>query len=120
MAVKRILIIDDDAELCEELMELLNAEGYLAECIQDAVKGEGLMRSDKYDIVLLDFKMPLLSGLDILKKLKADNIRKRVYIFSGRPSLERVFREADLLDMVSGIIAKPIDFETLLENIKRA
>ncbi|MGE5197325.1 MAG: response regulator transcription factor [Deltaproteobacteria bacterium] len=118
MAAKRILIIEDDLELCEELMDSLESEGYLAECVQDPIKGEELARDDSYDIVLLDYKMPLLSGLDILKKLKADNIKKRIFIITGRPSIEQVFKEGNLSDMVSGIITKPINFEVLLEKIK--
>jgi len=58
--------------LCEEACESLNDEGYSAEYALDAVKGEALIRSDKYDTILLDFKMPVQSGVDILKKLKSE------------------------------------------------
>jgi DNA-binding response OmpR family regulator len=118
VAAKRILIIDDDKELCEELTESLSYEGYSAKFAEDAVKGEALIRSDRYDIVLLDFKMPVLTGMDILKKLKADNIRKPIFLFSGRPSVEKALKEADLLGMISGVITKPISFEILLQKIK--
>ncbi|NTV29990.1 MAG: response regulator, partial [Candidatus Omnitrophica bacterium] len=86
MACKKILIIDDDKELCEELVEFLQAEGYAAECASDSIDGEKLVRSKKYDMVLLDYKMPVLTGVDLLKRLKADNIRERIFIISGRPS----------------------------------
>lgn len=120
MATKRILIIDDDIELCEEIKESLQGEGYLAEVMQDAIKGESVIRGASFDMILLDFKMPNQSGMDILKKLKADNARKRIFIFSGRPSVERVLKEADLMDMVSGIISKPVSFDVLLEKIKES
>ena len=118
MNVKRILIIDDDLELCEELSDSLRSEGYLVEHIQDPIKAEGLMRGGSYDAFLLDYKMPLLSGIDLLKKLKKDNVRRQILIISGKPHVEVVLKEENLSDMVRGIIAKPIIFETLLEKIR--
>ncbi len=120
MAIKRILIIEDDVELSEALADFFKDEGYFAECAQDSVKGEALIRDGGYDIILLDYKMPLQSGIDILKKLKADNIRKRIFIISGRPSTETSLKEEDVSDMVRGIITKPINLENLLETIKNA
>lgn len=118
VSAKRVLIIDDDAELCEELIEALKAEGYFAECVSDPTKAEALLREGNYDIFLLDYKMPLVSGLDILKKLKADNIRQHVFIITGKPGIEQTIKEENLLDMINGVITKPIDFKTLLEKIK--
>jgi len=118
MVGNRILIIDDDTELCEELMESFKGEGYSPAYTSDVVKGEGLIRAGDYDTVLLDYKMPALTGVDMLKKLKADNVRKRIFIITGKPFVERALREEGLSDMVSGVISKPINFEALLEKIK--
>lgn len=119
MPPKRILIVDDDLELCDELKETLEAEGYSVEFVNDAVKGEGLIRNGGFDTVLLDVKMPQISGIDILKNLKADDIRKRIFLITGRPLIEQALDEENLSDMVSGIIPKPIDTEILLKNIKQ-
>lgn len=118
MAIRRILIIDDDIEFSEELAESLKEEGYFADCTSDPFKGEELIRSDGYDTVLLDYKMPGLSGIDILKKLKAHGIRKRIFIVTGKPLAESALKEENLSDAISGIISKPIDFGDLLEKIK--
>jgi len=120
VAAKRILIIEDDMELCEQMQEALTFEGFSVECAQDAVMGEALIRNGDFDVILLDYKLPLFTGVDILKKLKADNIRKRILIVSGRPSAERELKEGDVFDMISGMIVKPIDFEALLEKIENA
>ena len=118
MNPKRILIIDDDTELCEELIDSLISEGYEAERAPDAIQGEKFIRSNNYDVILLDYKMPLFSGLDILNKLKTDNIKKKIIIITGRPSAEKMIEEDGLSDMISGIISKPIDFKVLLEKIR--
>ena len=117
MTARRILIIDDDIELCDELADSLNSEGYSAESVSDPVKGEELIRAGGHDIILLDYKMLVIGALEILKKLKADKVRKRIFIVSGRPYLEQTLREERVLDMIVGIIAKPIHFETLLNKI---
>lgn len=119
MPAGRILVIDDDIELCEEIKESLQAEGYVAECTQDTIEGERLVRSGSFDTVLLDFKMPNQSSVNMLKKLKADNVKKRIFIFSGKPFVERELKEIDLMDMTSGIISKPISFDALLDKIKK-
>ena len=118
MGKPKILIIDDDGELCAELSEFLTDEGYAVTCEGDPVKGDGLIRSGTYEAVLLDHKMSALSGLDILRKLKADNIRKRIFILSGRPLIHRVLEEEGLMDMVSGIIQKPGDLSGIVDKIK--
>jgi len=118
MSTKRILIIEDDLDLCEALMDFLKAEGYLIKCAQNSVKGEALIRKGNYHLVLLDYKMPLLTGMDILKRLKADKIRKRIFIVSGRPYIGRSLKKENLSDMVSCIIPKPINLENLLEKIR--
>ena len=118
MAAKRILIVDDDTELCEELIDSLNSEGYFVDWIQDSIKGEQLIRSGNYDIILLDCKMPLLSGLDILKRLKRENIKRRIFLFTGRSHIELALKEENLSGIVSGVISKPVRFEDLLDKIK--
>lgn len=118
MTKKRILIIDDDAELGAEMMEALTGEGFFTRYSEDAGQGEALIRSGQFDIILLDYKMPLLSGVDILKRLKADHIRACIFFVSGRPSAEQALKDEGLSDRVNGIIAKPIDFKALLEKIR--
>lgn len=120
MAAKLILIIDDDMDFCEQMMEAFTFEGHSVEFTNDAKKGEMLIRNGNHDIILMDFKMPLLSGVDILKKLKADNIRKRIFIISGMPFTEQALKEKKVFDMVSGIIAKPIDLKALIEMLNES
>ena len=117
MRTKCLLIIDDDVELCEELAESFRNEGYAVTCSSDPSKADGLIRDLENGTILLDYKMPEITGIDILKKLKADNIRKRIFIFSGRPDVRRLLYEEDLLDMVAGIIKKPGDFKTILKTV---
>ena len=117
MKTKSILIIDDDLDFCEQLMDALTFEGHSVLYANDPVKGEQLIREGNHDIVLLDFKMPILCGVDILKNLKSDNIRKRIFMVTGGFFIEKALKEENVFDMVSGIIPKPIDFKYLITKI---
>ncbi|MDD4955994.1 MAG: response regulator [Candidatus Omnitrophica bacterium] len=120
MIAKRILITDDDLEFCEEVSELLRGEGYIADFVCDFCKVEGLIRNGSYEIIFLDYKMPGLTGVDILKKIKSYNVKMTIFLVSGRPFLEDVLKEENLSDMVSGILKKPIKPEEFLEKIKNS
>jgi len=117
MDKKRILLIDDDKELCEELGELLESEGFSATCVTNAAKGEALIKTGNFDIVIMDYKMTGLTGVDILKKLKNKNIKSNIILVSGRPFIEKTLVEEDLEGMVRYVITKPINFEELFSKL---
>jgi two-component system, OmpR family, manganese sensing response regulator len=118
VSAKRILIIDDDVEFCEELTESLRAEGHEPFYSSDPSMGSEMIRSGEFDIVLLDYKMQGLTGLDVLRDLRNDGIGGRIFMISGRCNLERDLEQEGLLDMVEGVMSKPPDFEDLLSKIE--
>jgi DNA-binding NtrC family response regulator len=116
----RILIVDDDTDLCEELSDALEEEGYSTEYTSEAAEAERLIAENGYDVLLLDYKMPGSGGVGVLKTIKARKLKIRVLIISGRPFVENLLKEAGVIDAVSAIIPKPIGFEALLEVIRGA
>jgi len=118
MPNEHILIIDDDAELCEELAEMLQAEGYRVTCSSESARGEAMTRCLDFDALILDSKMPLITGLDILERMKVESIKKKVILVSGGPFIEKELRERGLEGVVSAVLGKPIDFVLLLEKLK--
>ncbi len=113
-----ILIIDDDSVLCEELAESLSYEGYQADYIVDPSNGADLIREGNYDVILLDYKMPGITGVDILESLAGEKLESRIFILTGRPFVKKLLESEGLAGMISGIIDKPVDFGQLLESIK--
>src|SRR4051812_44649070 len=65
-----ILVIDDDAELCELLSELLVQEGYRVESVNDGKKGLERAQSKAFGAVVLDIMLPSLSGFEVLTRLR--------------------------------------------------
>ena len=118
-------MIDDDEELCEEITEILTNEGYRVTTAFDGLSGKRLVEKYDYDILILDVKMPGLSGLDILESIKEQNKELKVIILTGRPlsknlqeELSYEDKENDILGLADGIIGKPFDIGALLGKIK--
>jgi len=118
-------MIDDDEELCEEITEILTNEGYRVTTAFDGLSGNRLIQKYDYDIVILDIKMPGLSGLDILEGIKGQDKELKVIVLTGRPLSKNLQeeqnhndKEESLLALADGIIGKPFDIEVLLGKIK--
>lgn len=117
--VGRILIVDDDFELAEEMSDLLSNEGYFVENTSDSSDGERLINKNNYDIYLFDYKMSVLDGVDLINRVKKINPKGVVLIISGRPFLEKILKEKNVYPFVSGLIKKPFNAEALLSKIKQ-
>jgi two-component system response regulator CpxR len=68
--MNRILIIDDDEELCELVSEYLSAEGFVIEAIHDGESGLQKALRDEQDLVILDVMLPTRNGFDVLRELR--------------------------------------------------
>lgn len=66
----KLLVIDDDVELCELLTEYLEPEGYGVTSIHDGKKGVGPATSGSYDLVILDVMLPGQNGFETLKQIR--------------------------------------------------
>lgn len=118
MANKNILIIDDDVELGQEIAEILIEEGYSVKNTSDPVQGQGFIDAHKFDVAILDYKLPGTTGTELLKRIKKNNPETKVFIVSGRPFIEKLIKEEKVFHLLSGIISKPFDCDELLRKIK--
>lgn len=110
-------MIDDDVELCQELSEILKDEGYQVETAGDGRAGINFLTRGDYDLVILDYRMPSLSGMEVLKFVKKRGISSRIFLVSGRPFIEKLIKEEGLSDQVACVMNKPFDIKALLDNI---
>jgi DNA-binding response OmpR family regulator len=126
MSQKRILIIDDDEELCEEVSEILRDESYHVSVANDGLKGYKMLEKNYFDLVLLDMKLPGLTGIEVLKLIKEQQIDLKVLIITGRPNQAKKVvqregsyedKEEELISMADGIINKPFNIAKLLKKI---
>jgi DNA-binding response OmpR family regulator len=66
----RVLIVDDDIELCRLLGERLSSEGFTLEAIHDGPRGLERVLSEEHALVILDLMLPGMGGLDVLRRLR--------------------------------------------------
>jgi len=118
--MKKVLIIDDDQELVIELEEILTEEGFKVERSFISTQGNKMALEGGYDIILVDYKMPGLSGIDLLKGLKLNSIHSSVVVISGSLNIEQLIEREQLSSYVKAVITKPFevdDFIKIMNNI---
>ena len=116
----RILVVDDDIELCKLLSRYLEKHGYQVTSAGDALQALDTLDREKVDFVITDLMMPMVDGLVFLQTLRADPRRKDlpVVFITAYPS-DRKMEEA-LRKGAAFFLAKPIDFDRLLTIIRFA
>jgi sigma-B regulation protein RsbU (phosphoserine phosphatase) len=113
-----ILIIDDNAEFVTLLQMQLKIEGYLVNFALDPIKGWKEMEQCQPDIILVDWEMPEMSGIELIKLIKADNVHRSRYIIM-------ITGHSGTKDIVHGLDAgaddylhKPFEADELLARIR--
>jgi len=114
------LVIDDDAELCQEMAEILIDEGYSVDQASDGALGKEALNNNSYDLVILDYRMPASSGIEVLRFIKEKSLNPKVFVISGRPFIEKLIKDEDLSGVVSCVINKPFCIKNLLNDIKNS
>jgi two-component system response regulator CpxR len=66
----KVLIIDDDEELCELVSEYLTVEGFETECVNDGETGLKRALAAEHDLAILDVMLPKMNGFDVLRALR--------------------------------------------------
>jgi len=123
----KIIIIDDDELLCEEIAKVLEAEDYTADYFLDPRAGLKQLMTGAYDLLLLDLKLPGFDGDKVLKLIKASRLKIKIILISGSIITEKGeghrnlpgIVSADELSGADSVLAKPFDPEVLLRELKR-
>ncbi len=113
--MERLLIIDDDVELCEVLAERLERDGFSLDAVHDGQKGLERARSGEYTLVILDLMLPRMSGLDVLRRLRSDS-EVPVLILTARG--EEVDRILGLEIGADDYLPKPFNPRELIARIR--
>jgi diguanylate cyclase (GGDEF)-like protein len=111
-----ILIIDDDADIRQQISEYINLSGYISSTAANAEEAINLLKNKKYDVVITDIKMPGMDGLaltDIIKKRYSSD----VIVMTGYS--ENYSYEEAVKKGASDFVFKPIRLEELLLRLKR-
>jgi DNA-binding response OmpR family regulator len=86
----RVLIVDDDVELCKLLTERLSTEGFVIEAAHDGPHGLERALSMDHDLVVLDLMLPGMGGLDVLRRLRAQSPVPVLILTARDEDVERI------------------------------
>jgi len=114
---KSILVIDDEAVVCESFSRILSNEGFNVETQTKPLEGLKQAKSHQYDLVFLDLKMEEMDGIELLYNLRAKDPDIPVIIVTGYPTLDTAKETSKL--KVSDYILKPYSPEEILKSIKQ-
>jgi two-component system response regulator CpxR len=90
MDMSKVLIIDDDEELCELVSEYLDVEGFETSVVNDGASGLEAARSGKYDMAILDVMLPKMNGFEVLKNLRTDSKLPVLMLTARGDDMERI------------------------------
>jgi len=122
LRLAKILIIDDEPDFTWSISKLLQAEGYRTLVANDGIAGLELVTKERPDLILLDFRLPIMDGEQILEKIREKNKTVPVIMVTGYPDTEtavkllkkgasdyinKPFENAKLIKIVYDILRKP-------------
>ncbi len=88
--MNKILIIDDDEELCELVSEYLTVEGFTIESVNDGESGLEKALNGDFDIVILDVMLPKMNGFDVLRNLREESKLPVIMLTARGDDMERI------------------------------
>jgi two-component system, OmpR family, response regulator CpxR len=90
LGMSKILIIDDDEELCELVSEYLSVEGFTTEAVHDGESGLQKALSNEYEMAILDVMLPKKNGFDVLRELRKSSKLPVVMLTAKGDDMERI------------------------------
>ena len=117
-AAKKILIVDDEPAICGLVEAYLKKKGYDVAAANNGGDALSIVKSGSIDLVISDIKMPGMSGIELLQKIREYSGTLPVLLATGFPTMETAIGalKAGAFDY----IAKPFHFEEIGEKIRRA
>ena len=112
----RLLLVEDDHMIGETVVDVLRAENFAVDWIKDGLAAQSLLRSQSYDLVLLDLALPGKDGIEVLRSLRAAKVRIPVLVATARDSVEQ--RIAGLDAGADDYVLKPYDLGELLARVR--
>ena len=114
----KILIIDDERAIRNSFSGILEDEGYDVDVAENGQQGCEMVEKEKYDVIFCDIKMPVMDGVETLKKLMSMGIDAAVVMISGHADLATAVE--CIKNGAFDFIEKPLDLNQILITVRNA
>jgi len=112
----RILVVEDNTELAQWLARTLRKEQYTVDCIDNGADADFALRSEKYNLVILDLALPRMDGKEVLRRLRARHDATPVLVLTANNTVQS--RVSELDEGADDYMAKPFEIEELEARIR--
>ena len=111
----RLLLIEDDNELVSMVAEWLSSE-YVVDVAVDGEQGLDKLRDTSYDLIVLDWRLPKISGIDLCKQFRSEGGKTPIIMLTGRSSVAD--REEGLDGGADDYLVKPFSMRELTSRLR--
>jgi DNA-binding response OmpR family regulator len=111
-----ILIVEDEVGIVQFLKQGLEEEGYKITCATDGLQGFELIQKEKFDLILLDWMLPKMTGLELCKAVRLKDSSTPIIFLTAKDTLQETLE--GLKAGANDYIKKPFSFDELTERIK--
>lgn len=111
-----ILIVEDEAGIVQFLQQGLEEEGYQITSASDGLKGLELIQKENFDLILLDWMLPKMTGLELCKAIRLKNKVTPIIFLTAKDTIQETIE--GLKAGANDYIKKPFSFNELVERIK--
>lgn len=112
----RLLLIEDDMALCLTLTYQIEKQGLLVDVCHNGEDGLHLIRQQAHDLILLDRMLPLMDGIEVLKKMRSEKISTPVILVTALGDLHAKINGLDC--GADDYLVKPFEFEELMARVR--
>lgn len=112
-----VLIVDDDISLGDSLADILEAKGYDARFVTSGKEAVSIIKEKKYDVVLLDIRMPEMNGVETFMHIKEQSPLTTVVMITAYAESELVKQAKE--ENVLQVLSKPVDIDKVLGFLKK-
>ena len=113
--MSKVLIVDDEEDICELLKDLLVNWGHTVEMAKDGVTALRIMAEKKPNVIFLDRRMPGIDGQEVMKKMRENKIESHVIVMTADVD-DQAHEEMKALGAV-GVITKPFEILKLKDQL---
>lgn len=111
-----ILIVEDEAGIVQFLQQGLEEEGYQITSASDGLQGFELIQKHQFDLILLDWMLPKMSGLNLCKAIRKKDTSTPILFLTAKDTVQETIE--GIKAGANDYIKKPFSFEELVERIK--
>lgn len=114
--MKHILIVEDEEGILQFLKQGLEEENYQITAVNNGLDGYNLSQKEKFDLILLDWMLPKMTGLEVCQKIRETDTKTPIIFLTAKDTIQETVE--GLKTGANDYIKKPFSFDELVERIK--